>query len=87
MVNLPDNRNIVVDSKLPLDAFMEALETPGEERKSDLIKKHAKDLRGHMNQLSKKEYWRISKRMRTLSSSILRLNQRLQPPLTWIQVD
>ena len=57
VVNLPDNRNIVVDSKLPLDAFMEALETPGEEAKSALIRKHAKDLRGHMNQLSKKEYW------------------------------
>ena len=57
VVNLPDNRNIVVDSKLPLDAFMTALETPGEEAKGSLIKKHAKDLRGHMNQLSKKEYW------------------------------
>lgn len=57
VVNLPDNRNIVVDSKLPLDAFMDALETPDEEAKSALIKKHAKDLRGHMNQLSRKEYW------------------------------
>ncbi len=57
VVNLPDNRNIVVDSKLPLDAFMEALETPGEDAKVALIEKHAKALRLHMNQLSKKEYW------------------------------
>jgi DNA recombination protein RmuC len=57
IVNLPNDRNIIVDSKLPLDAFMEALEAPDDVIKEALIVRHAQALRGHMNQLSKKEYW------------------------------
>lgn len=57
IINLPGNGHVVVDSKLPLDAYLEALETDDEQLRSRLFEKHAKDLRDHVNKLSKKQYW------------------------------
>lgn len=57
IINLPGNGHIVVDSKLPLDAYLDALETDDEQIRSRLFEKHARDLRDHMNKLSKKQYW------------------------------
>lgn len=57
IINLPGNSHVVVDSKLPLDAYLEALETDDETSRNFLFNKHAKDLRDHVNKLSKKQYW------------------------------
>lgn len=57
IINLPGNGHVVVDSKLPLDAYLQALETDDEISRNLLFTKHAKDLRDHMNKLSKKQYW------------------------------
>jgi DNA recombination protein RmuC len=57
IINLPGNSHVVVDSKLPLDAYLEALETDDENSRNLLFAKHAKDLRDHVNRLSKKQYW------------------------------
>ena len=57
IVNLPGNSHVVVDSKLPLDAYLSALETDDETSRNFLFTKHAKDLRDHVNRLSKKQYW------------------------------
>jgi DNA recombination protein RmuC len=57
IINLPGNSHVVVDSKLPLDAYLQALETDDEISRNLLFAKHAKDLRDHMNRLSKKQYW------------------------------
>jgi len=57
IINLPGNSHVVVDSKLPLDAYLEALETDDETSRNFLFSKHAKDLRDHVNKLSKKQYW------------------------------
>jgi DNA recombination protein RmuC len=57
IINLPGNSHVVVDSKLPLDAYLEALETDDETSRNHLFNKHAKDLRDHVNKLSKKQYW------------------------------
>lgn len=57
IINLPGNSHVVVDSKLPLDAYLEALETDDEISRNMLFSKHAKDLRDHVNKLSKKQYW------------------------------
>jgi DNA recombination protein RmuC len=57
IINLPGNSHVVVDSKLPLDAYLQALETDDENSRNLLFAKHAKDLRDHMNRLSKKQYW------------------------------
>jgi DNA recombination protein RmuC len=57
IINLPGNSHVVVDSKLPLDAYLQALETDDENSRNLLFIKHAKDLRDHVNRLSKKQYW------------------------------
>ncbi len=57
IINLPGNSHVVVDSKLPLDAYLEALETDDDNARNLLFVKHAKDLRDHVNKLSKKQYW------------------------------
>ena len=57
IINLPGNSHVVVDSKLPLDAYLDALETDDESLRTKLFEKHARDLRDHVNKLSKKQYW------------------------------
>lgn len=57
IVRLPGGHNVVVDSKLALNAYLDALETEDEREKDLLLTKHVSDVRGHMNKLSKKEYW------------------------------
>lgn len=57
VINLPGNNHVVVDSKLPLDAYLQALETDDETSRNSLFTKYSKDLRDHVNKLSKKQYW------------------------------
>ena len=57
IINLPGNSHVVVDSKLPLDAYLGALETDDEVSRNSLFAKHAKDLRDHIVKLSRKQYW------------------------------
>jgi DNA recombination protein RmuC len=57
IINLPGNSHVVVDSKLPLDAYLQALETDDENSRNVFFAKHARDLRDHVTRLSKKQYW------------------------------
>jgi DNA recombination protein RmuC len=57
VVHLPGNAQIVVDAKVPLDAFLRATEAQGdEERRAELVL-HARQVRTHVDTLAKKEYW------------------------------
>jgi len=57
VINLPGNSHVVVDSKLPMDAYLDALENDDETNRNNLLIKHSKDLRDHINKLSKRQYW------------------------------
>jgi len=57
VINLPGNNHVVVDSKLPMDAYLDALETEDEVHRNNLLIKHSKDLRDHISKLSKRQYW------------------------------
>ena len=58
IIRLPRNRQVVVDAKLPISAYMDAYSAEDEEVKKDLLAKHAQSLRNHMISLSSKEYFR-----------------------------
>ena len=57
IVRLPGNRTIVVDSKVPFDAFYESIAANDEETRSLKIKEHARLVRTHILALSRKSYW------------------------------
>ena len=57
IVTLPGGRTIIVDSKAPLTAYLEAVEAPDENRRRESLSRHARAVRGHMQALSAKSYW------------------------------
>lgn len=57
VIYYPGNKQVVVDSKVPLTAYLKSLETQNEVERRILLKDHAKQLRDHVIKLAKKEYW------------------------------
>ena len=57
IVHLPGEREIVVDAKVSLDAFLDAVAATSEERRNDALSRHAAQIRAHMTKLAGKGYW------------------------------
>jgi DNA recombination protein RmuC len=57
IVNLPGGKHVVVDAKVPLDAYLRALEAPDETARAALLADHARQVRTHISQLSAKSYF------------------------------
>jgi DNA recombination protein RmuC len=58
VVKLPGGKTIVVDSKAPLDAYFDAVNTEDIELKRAHLARHAAQLRDHIAKLGQKRYWR-----------------------------
>ena len=58
VVRLAGDKSVVVDAKVPLDAFLDATGTDDDEDRADHLERHARQLRTHVEQLSAKRYWR-----------------------------
>lgn len=57
VVNLPGGKKIIVDAKAPLSAYLESLETPDDQTRSDKLMEHARQVRAHIRALSQRAYW------------------------------
>jgi DNA recombination protein RmuC len=58
VVQLVGGRRVVVDAKVPLDAFLDATGTDDDEEREAHLLRHARQLRHHVDLLSSKRYWR-----------------------------
>ena len=56
VVRLPGGKTVLLDSKVPLEAYLRAIDAPEEERATHL-RAHATQLRAHVDALSRKQYW------------------------------
>ena len=57
VVKLPGGKNVVVDAKAPLSAYLEALEAPDEATRTEKLRAHARQIREHLRALGQKSYW------------------------------
>ena len=57
IVKLPGGKNIVVDAKTPLQAYLDAVETTDDNVRKAKLLEHAQQVRGHMAKLGSKSYF------------------------------
>ncbi len=57
IVRLPNGREIVVDAKAPVDAYMNAISKSSEEERQKALTSYVTQVRTHMNTLGSKSYW------------------------------
>jgi len=57
IVRLPGDRQIIVDAKVPTDAFLRAIETRRPEDREAGFREHARQVKAHVTSLSSKAYW------------------------------
>jgi DNA recombination protein RmuC len=58
VVHLADDRDVVVDAKVPLSSYLDAAEAPDDATARVLLARHAGEVLAHVDRLSSKEYWR-----------------------------
>ena len=56
VVFLPENRNIIIDSKVPMKDWYNFQNTENEHEKENAIKNFCSAIKNHINQISKKDY-------------------------------
>jgi len=57
VVHMPDARDLVIDAKTPLDAYLAALEAASDEERQVALKRHAQQVETRVRELASKTYW------------------------------
>jgi DNA recombination protein RmuC len=57
IVHMPDGRDLVVDVKTPLDAYLEAVDAVTDEQRGIALRRHSQALSERVRQLGSKSYW------------------------------
>lgn len=57
IVKLPGGKNVVLDAKVPLSAYLEAAETDDDARREAKMRDHARQVKDHITRLANKGYW------------------------------
>ena len=58
IVTLPGNMTVVVDAKVPIDAYLAATEARTDAEREQKLAAHARQVRDHIRALASKEYWK-----------------------------
>ncbi|MBV9083994.1 MAG: DNA recombination protein RmuC [Acidobacteriaceae bacterium] len=57
IVRLPNDCQLVVDSKVSLEAYLRAIESPDEAQRVRYLREHAQQVKAHVKSLGEKSYW------------------------------
>ncbi|MEZ5475813.1 MAG: DNA recombination protein RmuC [Steroidobacteraceae bacterium] len=57
VVHLPDQRDLVIDAKTPLDAYLEAIDADEEPARRAALVRHARQVEARVRDLANKSYW------------------------------
>ena len=57
VVHMPDARDLVIDAKTPLEAYLAALEAASEEERTQALRRHAQQVETRVRELASKSYW------------------------------
>lgn len=57
IVKLPEKRDIIVDAKTPLDAYLSAIQAKDDSTRQKELKRHAQVIRSRVKELARKNYW------------------------------
>ena len=57
IVRMPDKRELIVDAKTPLDAYLNAVQADSDAEKLSELKRHARNVREQVKELASKHYW------------------------------
>lgn len=57
IINMPDCRQVIVDVKTPLDAYLDAMQNDDEVSQIAALKRHAKNVGNRIRELASKNYW------------------------------
>jgi DNA recombination protein RmuC len=57
VVHMPEQRDVVVDVKTPLDAYLAAVEAQDDEERRSQLRRHAQIVGARVRELSSKQYW------------------------------
>jgi DNA recombination protein RmuC len=57
IVHMPHGRDLVVDVKTPLDAYLDAVDAPSDEQRDAALRRHAQAITDRVRQLGAKNYW------------------------------
>ena len=56
VITIPGSRRLIIDSKAPIDSYLDALKATDEKQKEQALLEHLKKVKSHIDQLSKKDY-------------------------------
>lgn len=58
LIHLPNGREIIIDAKAPLTAYLDSLEASEIDKQRELLQLHARHIRDHLQSLGSKNYWK-----------------------------
>jgi len=82
VVRMPEGRELVVDAKTPLDAYLDAIDATGDEARAAALSRHAQQLEARVRELASKAYWSQFKKSPEFAVLFLPGDQFLSAALT-----